>query len=186
MINNRVSKQISQTAVMKDIMRFKLVLAKQSSEPEHRIEWKGLVLLGSAAKGVEHSVYQALIQGMEIGGDAAVYMWRCGLSTELAVVPVVLSMGDCFCIYAVYLIPQCYPVIVQLSPPLSYLTHEGRCCIARWGIQLAQFAVETVRIMEANERDSSRSGRKDLPLGLYIAISCSQSLQKSTSMCAET
>ena len=171
MINNRVSVAIKHSAVKKDSLHFKLALAKQRSKPEHRIEWKDFVLMGSEAKGVEHSVYEALIQGMELGGDAAVHMWRCGLSTELAVVPVVLSIGDCFCIYAVYLIPDCYPVIVQLSPPLSYLTLEGRCCIARWGIVLAQFAVETTQhlMLQANVRDKIQQVRQEQPLGLYIA-----------------
>lgn len=53
----------------------------------------------------------------QIGGDAAMHLWRCGLKTEHAVVPIVLSFSDCFQVYAVYLIPDCYPVLVQLSHP---------------------------------------------------------------------
>lgn len=167
MINTRVSDHIADTAVLKDALPFHLVLAKQSSNPEHRIQWGDYVIIASEAKGVEHSAYEALIQGMELGGDSAVHMWRCGLSTELAVVPVVLSCSHCFCISAVYLIPDCYPVIVELSPALSYLTLEGRCCIARWGIVLAQFAVETVGILK-NFGDANSLNR-ERPLGLYIA-----------------
>ena len=166
MINTKVSEDVVDTAVLKDNLPFRLVLAKQSSQPEHRIQWGDYVIIASEAKGVEHSAYQALIQGLELGGDAAVNMWRCGLSTDLAVVPVVLSFSHSLCICAVYLIPDCYPVIVELSPALSYLTLEGRCCIARWGIVLAQFAVQTVDILKSSQVNRLNRERK---LGLYIA-----------------
>jgi hypothetical protein len=166
MINTRVSEDVVDTAVLKDKLPFSLVLAKNSSKPEHRIQWGDYVIIASEAKGVEHSAYQALIQGLELGGDAAVNMWRRGLSTELAVVPVVLSFSHSLCICAVYLIPDCYPVIVELSPALSYLTLEGRCCIARWGIVLAQFAVQTVGILKLSQVNRMN---REMPLGLYIA-----------------
>jgi hypothetical protein len=167
MINDRVSKIVNDTGVLKDALPFRLVLAKSSSKPEHRIQWNDHVVIASEAKGVEHSHYEALVQGLELGGDSSVNMWRCGLSEELAVTPVILSYGDCFQIYAVYLIPNCFPVIVQLSPPLTYLTFEGRCCIARWGIVLKDFAVGTVESLNQLTRSDGR--RRNMKLGLYIA-----------------
>lgn len=169
MINSRVGNNTTEnTAVINDSLPFRLVLANQKSKSEQRIQWRDHVIIASEAKGVEHSHYAALVQGFEVGGDSSVNMWRCGLDTELAVTPVILSYGDCFCIYSVYLLPDCYPVIVQLSPPLTYLTLEGRCCLARWGIVLAKFALETIDILNKRlvGRDSSRKSKQP---GLYIA-----------------
>lgn len=167
MINTRVGEDVVDTAVLKENLPFRLVLAKQSSRPEHRIQWGDYVIIASEAKGVEHSAHQAMIQAMELGGDAAVNMWRRGLSTDLAVVPVVLSYSSTLCICAVYLIPECYPVIVELSHPLSYLTLEGRCCIARWGIVLAQFAVQTIDMLKSPGHVNRQNLERHL--GLYIA-----------------
>ena len=155
------------TIVMRDSVPFELVLAAQTSKTEHHIQWNNHVLLGSEAKGIDSSQYEAMVQGFQISGDSAVHMWRCGLSTHDAVVPLILSYSDSFCIYAVYLIPECYPVLVQLSPPLTYLTFEGRCALARWGIALARFAEETVNCL----RNPQNKARTNLKSGVYISPS---------------
>lgn len=167
LINQRVG--VCNTFVRKDGLPFNTVLSKQTTKTEHRIQWGNYVLIASEAKSVDSSQYAALVQGMALGGDSSVHMWRCGLSTELAVSPVILSFSDCFCIFAVYLIPHCYPVIVQLSLPLSYLTFEGRCCLACWGIVLAGFAAKTVNSLK-QLRSSDKPSSAAL-LGLYIAPS---------------
>lgn len=154
------------TTVTKGLLPFKLVLATQASKTEHRIQCQNFVLIGSEAKGVGSSHYEAMVQGFQISSDSAVHMWRCGLPTENAVVPLILSYSDCFCIYAVYLLPHCYPVLVQLSAPLTYLTFEGRCGLARWGIALARFAEETMECIRNREPE-----RTEMVYGLHIATS---------------
>ena len=47
MINTRVSDYIADTAVLKDALPFHLVLANQSSNPEHRIQWGDYVIIAS-------------------------------------------------------------------------------------------------------------------------------------------
>jgi hypothetical protein len=167
LINRRINRHNNDSIVIKDALPFRLVLAKVSTKSEHRIQCNNHVLIGSEAKGVEHSQYEASIQGLQLGGDGAVEMWRCGLSTELAVVPVILSYSDCLHVHAVYLMPACYPVLVQLSPPMTILTFEGRLAISRWGIVLAKFALETIELLKQVR------GRPDRPqqLGLYISES---------------
>ena len=91
------------------------------------------------------------------------------MHTEESVVPVIISYSDCFRISAVYLLPDCYPVIVHLSQPMTYLTPDGRCSIARWGIVLAKFAIDTV----LRFRELTSNGRRNKPIGgvasLYIS-----------------
>jgi hypothetical protein len=153
------------TSVLSNTMPFQLVIAKQSSKPEYRIGWGDYVLIGSEAKGVEHSQYGGLVQGFEVAGDSAVHMWRCGLSAEHAVVPVIFTYSDCFRISAMYLIPECYPVLVHLSPAMTFLTLAGRCQMARWGIVLAQFAVSTISLLQ----DIDSRWKQTRALGLYIS-----------------
>jgi hypothetical protein len=145
---------------------FPLVMASSASKPEGRIEWDDFVLIATEAKGVNDSQYQALIQGMQVGGDSAVQLWQSGLSTEQAVVPVILSYSDCLLVFAVYLLPRCFPVIVQLSPPLSYLSLEGRLDLARWCLVLATFAVET---MELKKHPVEGSATRPIIKALYLA-----------------
>lgn len=161
-----IKDQIDESHLTNGTIPFDLILAGQKTQSEYRIEWGQYFLIASEAKGVEHSQYEGLVQGFQVGGDSCVYMWRCGLDSKLAVTPVVLSYSDCFCIYAVYLIPDCYPVLVQLSPPLTYLTYEGRCCLARWGIALRRFARETQKFLCSV---SGRGKDEKSELGLYIA-----------------
>ena len=51
---------------------FDLVLAKGNSKTEARIQWRGMVAVGTEAKGVENSQYECLLQGFQISN-----WWRC-------------------------------------------------------------------------------------------------------------
>lgn len=165
LINSLVSTDNIHTGVFAKDVPFSLVLAAQTTLTEHRVQWENFILIASEAKGVQDSEYAALIQGLQIGADSAIYMWRCGLPVCEAVVPVILSFSDCFCICAVYLIPDCYPVIVRLSPPLCFITLAGRCALARWACALADFAKETVRLL----RNKASVVEGERPIGIFIS-----------------
>lgn len=117
-----------------------------ASKPEPRIELNGHILIASEAKGVESSHYPALTQGFEVGGDGAVYLRRF-ISLEDSVVPVILSYGTFFQIFAVYLLPENFPVMIELSGPISYLTLSGRLSLARWAVVLNDFYLQTINLL---------------------------------------
>jgi hypothetical protein len=148
MINSMLAQicEVGISAVTTGKLPFKAVLASSSSKSEYRIQKGQMIIVASEAKGVEDSIYEALAQGFQLGADSAVHLWRnFGMHYKDCVVPVVLCYGDCFHICAVYLLPECYPVIVQLSSPICYLTIEGRLCAVRWATVLSQFAKETIK-----------------------------------------
>lgn len=143
---------------------FDFILASNSSKPERSIRYHNYFVMCTESKGRDASSFASLVQGFEIGADAAAYMWRQGVVSDDVVVPVMLSFADCMQFYAVYLIPECYPVIVCLSPALSCVTSCGRLEIARWIIALRGFLKDTIAILDR----PNRIARPRRRLGLYI------------------
>ena len=160
LISNRARQQ---TVVGGTVPNFAFILASKSSKPEHSLRHGDFFILCTESKGRDASTFAPLVQGFEIGADAAVLMWRKGVASADVVVPVMLSFGDCLQFYAVYLIPECYPVVVCLSPALSCVTFSGRLEIARWIISLGDFADKTIQILQGLQRTTRPSN-----LGLYI------------------
>jgi hypothetical protein len=160
LISSRASQQ---TSVGGTVPKFDFILANKKSKPEHSLRHGEFFILCTESKGRDASTFAPLVQGFEIGADAAAFMWRKGVASADVVVPVMLSFGDCLQFYAVYLIPECYPVVVCLSSALSCVTLSGRLEIARWIISLADFADNTIQILQQQQRATRRRN-----LGLYI------------------
>jgi hypothetical protein len=156
-IKNLLAVSDSELKISQGPLKIPLYLASQKSRPEHRLEWKDFILMGSEAKGVEKSQYDALVQGFQLGGDGA-FKLRTRLSIENCVVPIVLSFSDSFQIFAVYLIPEMIPAIVTLSAPLTYLSPEGRSSIARWMLSLRDFTTQTLELLIMNKDQSPPYG----------------------------
>lgn len=136
-INSKVSETIP----------FDTFLASRS-HPEPFIEWNNHILIASEAKGIESSQYPALVQGFQIGGDGAIELRR-SLSLRDSVVPVILCFGTFLQIFAVYLLPENFPVMIELSEPISYLTRTGRLSLARWVVVLNSFYLKTITLLSS-------------------------------------
>jgi hypothetical protein len=162
---NIISSHIrTSTSVASTTQHFDFILASKKSKPEHSLRHGHNFIL---CTGRDASTFAPLVQGFEIGADAAAFMWRQGVASAEVVVPVMLSFGDCLQFYAVYLMPECYPraVVVCLSPALSCVTLSGRLEIARWIFSLADFAGKTIQILHEKQRTKTARPRK---VGLYI------------------
>jgi hypothetical protein len=136
--------------IPKDKPKIKLRLAKSSSKTEHRIERMSHIdiLLGSEAKGTDKSPFCALMQCIQLCGDAALHLLSRGVTRADCVVPGVVSCGDCLQVCAVYLMPDSFPVITWLSPPLMIARLEDRIDLARWALCLADFAGKTIDLLD--------------------------------------
>jgi hypothetical protein len=119
-----------------------------SGKAESRIVSGNYVMIGNEAKGFDSSQYHAIAQGFQIGADAALALRLEGrLDLDHCAVPVVLGFSDSIQIYGVYLLPESVPVFAPLSSAYSYLTLEGRRCLARSAIALSKFALTTASLL---------------------------------------
>jgi hypothetical protein len=119
-----------------------------SGKAEPRIVSGNFIMIGNEAEGLDSSQYQAIAQGFQIGADAALALRLEGrLDLDHCAVPVVLGFSDSIQIYGVYLLPESVPVFAPLSSACSYLTLEGRRCLARSAIALSKFALTTASLL---------------------------------------
>lgn len=125
---------------------FNFVLACDNSNPEYFIQaiQTRCVVIGSEAKGVEHSHLESLPQVLQLCGDSALFLRRRGLAIDECVVPGIVVVGETFQIVGVYLMPAHFPVLVNVSPPIS-LTET--LMLAVWAEALAMFACETLSLV---------------------------------------
>jgi hypothetical protein len=128
------------------------------TKPESRIvSSNGFILIGNEVKGFQHSQYEAMAEGFQIGGDGVLALRLEGnLELGNCAVPVILGFSDSIQIYGVYLLPESVPVFTPLSSPVSYLTFEGRLYLSRWAIALSNFAVSTETLLQNSRRDCPR------------------------------
>lgn len=129
------------------------IFLARNSKPEPRICWNQRVLIASEAKGIECSQYPGLVQGFQVGGDSAIYL-NSFIAIEDSVVPVILAYGHFFQIFGVYLLPTNFPVMVELSEPISYLTLTGRLILSRWAVVLNSFFYDTIQLLDQNPRNN--------------------------------
>jgi hypothetical protein len=150
-IHRRI-KNGDETRVINKCASFKLKMAVDGSETGHRIETlrSSDILLGSEAKGTDKSSFAALIQCLQVCGDSALHLLERGLPRTLCTVPGVVTNGDCLQLCAVYLMPDSFPVITWLSPPLMIARLEDRIVLARWAVCLAKFAAETIDLLNTS------------------------------------
>ena len=151
-INRRI-KNGDDTVVANKAMGTTLRMAGCKSQPEYRIRrisHSSDILLGSEAKGTENSSFSALIQCLQLCGDSALHLLERGLTRADCAVPGIVSCWDCLQVCAVYLMPDSFPVIIWLSPPLMIACLQDRIDLARWVISLADFAAKTIDLLKTS------------------------------------
>lgn len=109
-------------------------LATAKSLPEHCLilDRHRVILLGSECKPVMASGQEAMPQCMQVCGDGALTLRARGLALEDCIVPGIICAGECMTIVGVALLPQHYPFMMALSPPLSVLEESHRKQLAMY------------------------------------------------------
>ena len=146
-INSNVLKEIQNISFKKDLCPFVPLMCKNVKSVYH-IDYNNWVVFTSEAKGVEDSQYVCLIQALEIAADSSLYLSRSTkLSYELCSTPGIIVCGDKIQFYGVYLV-QDFPVIVYLTPPLSYINVEDRLMISRAILACVQYIIDTTGFIQ--------------------------------------
>lgn len=116
-------------------------------EPVVLFQYDGthLVVLGSEAKGIEASNEKAYGQVFLLLANSALHLYHLGVPLEQCVVLGVTFSGEGFRFVAVYLIADCWPVFVILSPSLHPL--EDYLSIATWFAYSFEFAENTALLL---------------------------------------
>ena len=100
---------------------------------------------------MEASQYECLIQGLEIAADCSIYLSRSStLSYELCSTPGIIVFADKIQFYGVYLVDQHFPVVVYLTPPLSYTNVDDRKVIVRSIVATGKYINETMTLISTS------------------------------------
>lgn len=120
-----------------------------SCKSEYCLTYNDTILLASEAKGREASNFECFSQGFQAGADSAINMVkRYGKCIDDAAIPVVICFGsDCFQILGVYLIPESFPCVTELSRILSINASEDVDELLQWIVVLRLFINETIKII---------------------------------------
>lgn len=142
----------SSVVKIKDAVPFVPVMCK-SVKSEYRLDYvtreRAFILFTTECKGSEASQFICLIQGLEMAADAAIYMSRStALHYKDCSIPGILVYADIVQFYGVYLIED-VPVIVYLTPPLSYSNVESRKIIVRAIFACAEYLRESIRLLDS-------------------------------------
>eukprot|EP01006_Ploeotia_vitrea_P053213 TRINITY_DN67767_c0_g1_i11.p1 TRINITY_DN67767_c0_g1~~TRINITY_DN67767_c0_g1_i11.p1 ORF type:complete len:597 (+),score=-62.83 TRINITY_DN67767_c0_g1_i11:80-1870(+) len=138
----------------KDII--KTVMCK-SVKSEYRIQYTTnsqiYILFTSEAKGIDDSHFMCLIQALEIAGDSAIHLSRnIDMDYNNCSIPGIIVYGDKVQFYGVYLVDQHFPVVVLLSPPLSYTNVDDRKQIISGILVAVEFIKKSIELIEISPR----------------------------------
>lgn len=145
-------KTLYNTAVVmqKDALPFSPILCK-NAKSEYRLDLRShghdFVVFASECKGVDASHFNCLIQGLQMASDASIYMRRHTNSDPSdCSTPGVIVYADIVQFFGVYLVDD-FPVVVFLSPPLTYTNIEGRRQISRALFSCAKYIHESAQLL---------------------------------------
>ncbi len=75
--------KITSIQCRKDALPFTNLFLAKSSKAEHFVDWcRTVILLGSEAKEVEASHFQAMAQVFQVCGDSTIHLYSLGMKRE--------------------------------------------------------------------------------------------------------
>ena len=148
-----------------------LIFLAKSCHPEHCVYAKelNLLLLGTDVKGLEASVSECFSPLLSICSSGAISLLDFGVKLENAVIPAIAFCGGVIQFGAVYLIDECFPVLVMLSDVLSPLgSYENQVEICTWLLRFYEFCENTYDLLVSKVPENKRHREVFLSLRYFF------------------
>ena len=154
-IAQEVSERLGYGAtLLKDVLPFTTpVMCNNRVKTEYRIQVPinaiQRIVFCSEAKSVSASEFDCAIQALQIGADTAIHLSRTtNIPIEDCSSIGIMVYSNRVLFYGVYLVGGHYPVIVLLSPSLSFTSFEDRRLIVKYMLCSVDYILDSIKIIK--------------------------------------